>query len=355
MHEINRREFLKIIGSVAGGAFLSSCTSILNEKEKIETIPSITPTTTIHPYTETPEPTPTLTPEPTLELLPEKKIKKLQNQLEQNGLKTEIKENESGEYLFEDINGSSRVEIGKFKMENGEYVFEVVKTNGENISYPIDALGIDEEDNRFVIKGEDGEVNFRYYPELRKLRQEIEFPYITLTTNSGRVSIVIGESLEGDIQYAEWNNNLPPLEYTDPETGEIKSLSTQERYDEAVAVSLWSLASLNGLNPGVTLEDIRQGTLIKYKNSGGEIVTVDTGKPVKFVISTSYQGKSEERVHTGNYADKLWVGVDKQNRLIVTFGDSNFDFWAQYDIRHEDWVKGPMFNVFNSLYYRKTL
>ena len=48
---------------------------------------------------------------------------------------------------------------------------------------------------------------------------------------------------------------------------------------------------------------------------------------------------------------KVWVEVDKENKMTVYNTISSFDYWAQYGIRHEEWATWPIYLVRNSLYY----
>lgn len=311
--------------------------------------PDLTPMSEPVPAEYIPAPTESVPP-PTKEAVaefPEEEISQLQEQLKAQGLETEIIENEE-EFILNDINRTKAVEIGIFRLEGDQCVFVVIKSNGEEIAYPVSQLGIDEEDNRLVIKDETGRINFRYYPELQKLKQEIEFPYLELSTESGRFNLRIGESMEDDIKSIEWNNDIPPLRYQDPETGEIRMLSPQERFDEAVFVALWSLASTSGLNPGVTLEQVRQGTVIKYENNKGEIVFVDAGK--SFNIIFTYSNLPEGQKFSRNSITKFLAESDETGRLNLYILVGTRSFLEGYGV---DWKEhmgdSQLYGVFRAL------
>ena len=87
------------------------------------------------------------------------------------------------------------------------------------------------------------------------------------------------------------------------------------RWQEAAYRALWSLAAYGKdksgqpLNPGITLDQVTNGVQFNYLNNQGEVVTVDTSQPVRFVWdlnSKDWQG------HKFGYAftEKFWEDVD---------------------------------------------
>lgn len=304
--------------------------------------PDLTPTSESVPTEHISTPT-EIVPTPTEEAIvkfPEEEINQLQEQLKAQGLETEIVENED-EFVLSDINRTKAVEIGAFRLENDQCVFAVIKSNGEEITYPVSQLGIDEEDNRLVIKDETGRINFRYYPELQKLKQEIEFPYLELSTESGRFNLMIGESMEDDVKSIEWNNNIPPLRYQDPETGEIRMLTPQERFDEVVFVAFWSLATTQTNpaidNSNISLAKIREGVEFKYENNKEEIIIVDTSKPLT-VIYTYIGMPSEGQKFTKASITKFWT-ESEENELSIAVLVATQDFLEGYGYGAADWAE----------------
>jgi hypothetical protein len=344
IREISKKKVLRMGTALA--LTLTACSTTITPRtpeatQRIEPVP-----TEYVPVPTESVPTPT---EEVVAKFPEEEINQLQEQLKAQGLETEIVENEE-EFILNDISRTKAVEIGVFRLENDQCVFVVIKSNGKEVTYPVSQLGIDEEDNRLVIKDETGRINFKYYPELQRLKQEIEFPYLKLSTESERFNLRIGESMENDIKSIEWNNDIPPLRYQDPETGEIRMLTPQECFDEAVFVAFWSLATTNGLNPGVTLEDIRQGTLIKYKNNEDKEITIDTEKPIEIIMSTNLIRKSRSILLLAS-VDKFWIEAGNQSEMVIYYTQPAFEFWAGYGVKHKDYVEGTEFLIRNIFYY----
>ena len=98
-----------------------------------------------------------------------------------------------------------------------------------------------------------------------------------------RLKIGIGESFEGQINGLRWNDNIPDLEYEDPETGETRILDPADRYAEAYYTALWLNAAYNDHNDGITMEDIREGTIITLVGEDGELNSIDTGDTFNFM------------------------------------------------------------------------
>jgi hypothetical protein len=260
---------------------------------------------------------------------PNEQMTQLQEQLAQYGTETEIVEDEKGEFILNDINRTKAVEIGVFRLEDNQYVFVVIKSNGEEITYPISQLGIDEEDNRLVIRDETGRINFKYYPELQRLKQEIEFPYLELSTESGRFNLKIGESMEDDIKSIEWNNDIPPLRYQDPETGEIRMLTPQERFDEAVFVAFWSLAK--GSGQPVKLSEIREGVKFQFEDNEGNMREIDTGESFHLILTnSSMNGKFYKYCKVS--VEKFWLETNDIGKLWIYVNYGGFALDEQYEI-----------------------
>jgi hypothetical protein len=208
-------------------------------------------------------------------------------------------------------------------------VFVVIKSNGKEVTYPVSQLGIDEEDNRLVIKDETGRINFKYYPELQRLKQEIEFPYLELSTESGRFNLRIGESMEDDIKSIEWNNDIPPLRYQDPETGEIRMLTPQERFDEAVFVAFWSLAK--GSGQPVKLSEIREGVKFQFEDNEGNMREIDTGESFHLILTnSSMNGKFYKYCKVS--VEKFWLETNDIGKLWIYVNYGGFALDEQYEI-----------------------
>jgi hypothetical protein len=108
-----------------------------------------------------------------------------------------------------------------------------------------------------------------------------------------------------EITMWQWNPDIP---------------DASARWQEAAYRALWSLAAYgkdNGgqlLNPGITLDQITNGAQFHYLNNQGEVVTVDTSQPVRFVWDLNSKGWEG---HKFGYAfiEKFWEDVDEKNSI----------------------------------------
>lgn len=245
-------------------------------------------------------------------------VANLQAQLAEQGVETELVEGEGGDLVFSHLIGSRTVELGTFVNRAGGYEFKIIKLNSKSAFFSLDSLFVDSETGRFSIQDKNGSKLFEYYHETGRWQQLVDFPYLTLSSPDGRTEWVVGESLENEVSFLAWNTEVPDLEYKDPENGETRNLTPEQRFQEAVYLTYWSLAKAR--HPDITLSQIRNGTTFTYEDNEGNIQTVDTSQPFRFIwTKTNGPGKRYDHGGLG-----YWFEVDNAGGMTVYSQDVNF-------------------------------
>lgn len=261
----------------------AACNSAAVVDKDLDTTSEFSPTATLAPK---PDPTPTPT-EPSVETLP-LGVAFAQEVLRSAGLHAEFSFTSDNSIDFWlDRGEAGQLHVGTFvERADGTYQLRVTNKSGVDYWFPIESLAINA-DGRFVLRNDQLQDMFVYYPELGQLRQVRESPF--LSESAGMVTVHIGDGWRENsnviVKDIHFDASAPGMTFSLGEFGRYEDLGSKERVE--LAAKLAVVTAARAWDSDYSLADLEAGQPFKIVLYDGSERTVSPEEGLDFYLVTT--------------------------------------------------------------------